>query len=239
MCTYILENKEWVFSGIGITLFTVIIPQIVKFVKHLIIKHRLKHTPSRQFDYPFQDDEYWPFEFAISEPSKKFLLNCSIKTHNLLLKRIKNEIKPYDRLIWLDIDRFTQVNKLFGKDCGDIIIYTILMIINSVVMASQIDTKVFHAEKRDEFYLVGPRHKMNDYFIRILISAIQRHDWSSIAPGIFITCSAGVASYRISSTDTLKRARVSLNLMKAKGGNGIGPEIHTLHPYELVSLVPS
>ncbi len=236
--TYFCKNKDWIFSGIGIAIFTGLI-SLVKFIaKQFTLWVQLRKTPPEEFSYAFGRDKFWP-EFDIAEPDKEFLLNCSIKTHSLLLKKLKKSIRSCDALIWLDVDRFSQINKYFGKKCGDEIIHTILMIIATIVKEFNLNAKVFHADKRDEFYVIVKHNKADEYTARIFITAIQRYDWSSLVPNLFVTCSAGVASYNNNPIDTLKRARASLNLIKAKGGNGIGPQIFELHPYSSIRLGPS
>lgn len=236
MVAYILERREWIFSGIGIAVFTGFIKLVQFIVKYFTLRFQLKHIPPEKFSYAIGQDEYWAFEFAIAEPDPQFLLNCSIKTHSLLLKKLKKSIRSYDTLIWFDVDRFSQINKYFGKKCGDKIMHIILMIVASIVKECNLSVKVFHADNRDEFYIIGEKNKLDEYAARVFITAIQRYDWSNLVPNLFVTCSAGIASYDNNPVDTLRRARASLNLIKAKGGNGIGPQILTLHPHSSIDL---
>lgn len=243
MIAYLLDNKEWIFSGIGIAIITALIA-LTKAAKHILLQIRLKKTPLKRFTFPYEEDEYWPLkDISIeNEPTPEFLLNCSIKTHDLLLKKLKKNVRIGESLVWLDIDKFTQVNKLFGNDCGDIIIHRMLMIIAATIQYLDIKAKVFHAENRDEFYIVYLGYEMGemDPFVpRVLVSAVQRYDWSQIVPNLFVTCSAGIALDRGNTMDTIKRAKVSLDLIKGKGGNGVGPEILKLHPYKFVDLESS
>lgn len=164
-------------------------------------------------------------------------MNCTIKSHSILLRKLKKTIMGFDTLIWIDVDRFTQINRYFGKECGDEIIHVILMIIAAVVKECHLSVKVLHADRRDEFYIIG--EQLDIFTAKILISAIQKYDWSYLIPNLFVTCSAGIASYANSSLDTIKRARASLNLIKAKGGNGIGPMIGKLSPYSKIDLIES
>lgn len=237
MVAYISENKDWIFSGIGLTIFAGLVTLVRFIAKRLTFRRRLKTIPPEKFSYVFAKDEYWPFELVIEEPSQELLLNCTIKSHSILLKKIKKAIRCSDFLIWIDVDRFSQINRYFGQECGDKIIHTILMIIAAVIKECDLRVKVFHANKRDEFYIVG--EQLDEFAARIFISAIQRYDWSNLIPNLFVTCSAGIALYDNSPIDTLKRARASLNLIKAKGGNGIGPRICKLPLYVQVDLSES
>lgn len=235
MLTYIWNHKDWIFSGIGIAIVTGAIALVRCILKYFTLRRHLKNTPPEEFSYTFHKDEFWP-EFNITEPDPKFLLNCSIKTHSLLLKKLKKSIRSSETLMWLDVDRFSQINKCFGEKCADEIVHKILMIIATVIKEFDFNVKVFHASKRDEFYIVGEDDELDEYGARIFITAIQRYDWSTLVPNLFVTCSAGIASYNNSSVDTLRRARASLNLMKAKGGNGIGPQILKLPPHSSIDL---
>ena len=170
-------------------------------------------------------------------PTPIFIEKCSIKNHKIFLKKISKMLKSYNSLIWIDIDKFTQINNLFGKDCGDAIINTIIKILFNFTKRN--DVEVYHAKKRDEFFIILRNYEFLSGYAQIIISLIQQYDWSKIIPDMYITCSAGIAEYGTSSIDTIKRARVSLNLVKSKGGNGVGPEIFKLHPYELVRLSES
>lgn len=235
MLTYIWEQKDWIFSGIGIAIITGVVTLVRIIAKHFTLWCHLKNTPPGEFRYAFRKDEFWP-EFNIAEPDPKFLLNCSIKTHSLLLKKLKKTIRSSDTLIWLDVDRFSQINKFFGEKCGDEIIHKILMIIATIIKELNFNVQVFHANKRDEFYIVGKDVELDEYGARIFITAIQRYDWSDLVPNLYVTCSAGIASYNNNPVDTLRRARTSLNLIKAKGGNGIGPQILKLPPHSSIDL---
>lgn len=235
MLTYILEHKEWIFSGIGIAIITGLFAFVRYVVKYITLRCHLKNVDSKMFSYALNKDEFFP-EFDILEPNQQFLLNCSIKTHSLLLNKLKKSIRIGDSLIWIDVDSFSQINKCFGTEIGDDVIHTVLMIIASTIKKFNIDVRVFHANKRDEFYIVGKTEVLAEYIIRVLITAIQRYNWSNLVPNLFVTCSAGIAFYNNNPVDTLRRARISLNMIKAKGGNGIGPQIIKLQPHSLIDL---
>lgn len=235
MFSYIWEHKEWIFSGIGIALFTGLFAFVRYVVKRIILRYHLKNAHSQMFSYAFDKDEFFP-KFDIIEPNQQFLLNCSIKTHSLLLKKLKKSIRTFDSIIWIDVDSFSQINKCFGTKIGDEVTHKVLMIIASTIREFDIDARVFHANKRDEFYIVGKTEILDEYTARVFITAIQRYNWSNLVPNLFVTCSAGIASYNNNPVDTLRRARISLNMIKAKGGNGIGPQILKLQPHSLIDL---
>lgn len=237
--SYLNNHKEWIFSGIGITIILAVIQILKKIVLSIVWKYRLKRTPKQKFfnKYPLQIyDFYFSKNEKDNEPTQNFIQNCSIKTHSLVLKSLKKELLNYDSLIWIDIDKFTQINNTFGVECGDIIINTILKIL--YVISKKYECKIYHAIKRDEFYIVISEMNLDECARHFLV-LIQQYEWSEIIPNLFVTCSVGIASNRIKPVDTLKRARVSLNLVKARGGNNIGPQILKLHPYILINLNPS
>ena len=236
---YLNDHKEWIFSGIGITILLAVY-KIFKMILTVIFrKYRLKRTSEPDFStaYSFPiNDFYFSENEDDNEPTQIFNKNCSIKTHSLVLKKIKKELLNYRSLIWIDIDKFTQINNTFGKEIGDTIINSILKIL--YVLSKKYDCAIYHAVKRDEFYIV-----ISEFYLREcaqqFITLIQQYEWSKIIPGLYITCSAGIAPNRTNPIDTIKKARVSLDLVRAQGGNGIGPQILKLHPYQLINLKSS
>lgn len=231
--SYLNNQKEWIFSGIGVAII-IAIWNVIK--KRVIFKQRLKNTPDIKFPIasPFP---IYNFYFSKNEednkPTQSFIKNCSIKTHSLVLKKIKKDLCDYKSLIWIDIDKFTQINNLFGKECSDMVVDIILKIL--FVISKKFDCHVFHVKGRDEFYITISELYLKECASHF-IGLVQQYDWSSIASDMFITCSAGIACNITNPIETMKKARVSLNLIKSKGGNGIGPDILKLHPYKLVNL---
>ena len=141
--------------------------------------------------------------------------------------------------MWLDIDKLTQIDQIFGEECGDAVIQRTQRTIFSVADRLDVPVSIFHAGHRDEFYIVGPCEILNEAVAETVITAIRRSDWSRIAPQLYVTCSAGIASHRDDPTDTLQRARFSLNCAKNQGGDTVGPEVLTLNPLETVCLYSS
>lgn len=239
--SYLKDNKEWLWSGAGITAIMFIIGIIKKLLSFFINKWRLTHTPGIHFynTYKFPIYSICSNSNERDEPTQDFIINCSIKNHSLLIKKLRKKILKHNFLIWIDIDKFTQINNIFGRECGDIVINTILKILFAV--SKNFNCEVYHAKKRDEFFII--MLEVSSISLREcaqeFILSIQQYNWSKIVPNMFITCSAGISSNTKNSINTLKKARVSLELAKQRGGNCIGPEIVKLHPYELVDLSSS
>lgn len=234
--SYLNTHKEWIFSGIGVTIMILIGNIIKKLYQIFINKRRSKKTPNINFPITYSlpiYDFYFSKNEKDNEPTYNFIKNCSIKTHSLVLKKLKKELSDYKSLIWIDIDKFTQINNLFGKECSDIVIDVILKILFAI--SRKIDCDVYHVKGRDEFYIVISELDLRECASHF-IGLVQQYNWSSIASDMYITCSAGIARNRTNPIDTMKKARVSLNLIKSKGGNGIGPDILKLHPYKLIDL---
>lgn len=237
---YLSEQKEWIFSGVGITILLAVY-KIFKMILTTIFRgYRLKRTSKSDFSaaYPIPiSDLYFSENEDENEPTQSFYKNCSIKTHSLILKQLKRELLNYKSLVWIDIDKFTQINNTFGKEIGDMIINTILKIL--YVLSKRYNCTIYHAVKRDEFYIIVSELDLRDCAQQFM-ALIEQYEWSKIIPGLYITCSAGIAPNRSRHPiDTIKKARVSLDLIKSQGGNGIGPQIYKLHPYQLVNLKSS
>jgi len=237
MLAYILDNREWIFSGWGIAFFSAFIA-LVQFTARQIIKHCSK-APPPNIDPTTNMSGHFRSNSPTKKPEQKVPARCIVKSHHIALKKVTAALDEGKSVVWLDVDRFTQINKIFGEKCGDRIIETILEIIFSKINELAIQVDVFHAEHRDEFFLVGPCKQLETANIGSIIRAIQQYDWSDIAPQLFVTCSAGIAQYQGDPVHALKRARVSLNHIKSKGGNGVGAELMSLNPFEDVGLFES
>lgn len=234
---FVYDNKEWILSGIGISIITFVIKIIIEISQFVVNKFRYNRTPAYKFLKPYEIDNCERYISQFEEPTKEFLKNCCIKNHTTLLKILKHNLKPGKYLIWIDIDKFTQINKLFGKEFGNEVINVIICIMYFISKIFQ--AEIYHAKNRDEFFCIIDKKNIADDCAKTIISLIQQYEWYKLSPSMYITCSAGIASYRNNPIDTMQRARASVNLMKLGGGNGVGPEIIKLHPYELPSLSSS
>lgn len=232
LCTH----KEWIFSGIGVTIIVFISKIISKSFKLFMNKIRLNKTSKENFLFAYSLPIY-DFYFSENEksnmPTKSFIENCSIKKHSIVLKKLKKELLDFKSLIWIDIDKFTQVNNLFGKECADAVIDVILKML--FIISKRFECNIYHAKGRDEFYIVISELYLKECAVHF-IGLMQQYSWSEIVSDMYITCSVGIARNRTTPIDTIKKARESLNLIKLKGGNGIGPDILKLHPYKLINL---
>lgn len=241
---YLNNQKEWIFSGIGITILLAFCSIIKLIIAFIMKRYRLKKTSRIHFlntlPYPLyhiQNDE-----LNGNDLTPEFIENCSIKNHSHLLKKLKKRLVEFDYLIWIDIDKFTQINNLFGRECGNQVVDIILKLLFSVSQKLDCECKIYHAVGRDEFFIVIS----NGFSVLSLrecaqefIFNINQFTWSKIVPNMFITCSAGISKYKKNSMDTIKRAKASLDLAKTKNGGNIGPEILRLHPYKLIDLSSS
>ncbi len=74
--------------------------------------------------------------------------------------------------------------------------------------------EVYHAQNRDEFFIIVPIGlEVRNRAIES-ISLIEQYNWSEIVSSLFVTCSAGIAYYSANSIDNIKKARVSINFIK-------------------------
>lgn len=238
---YFERNKEWLFSGIGLAAVTGAIAS-VRFMKRKLFGGSSENKPDRpagHAEVPQSPLRQTAPQAAAGKPGPESWKSCEFKAHDLVLEKIRQELKAGQVLVWLDIDKLTQIDQIFGEECGDAVIQRTQRTIFSVADRLDVPVSIFHAGHRDEFYIVGPCEILNEAVAETVITAIRRSDWSRIAPQLYVTCSAGIASHRDDPTDTLQRARFSLNCAKNQGGDTVGPEVLTLNPLETVCLFSS
>ncbi len=92
---YLRDNKEWILSGIGIAVITLIIKLINNIYKLFINKWRLRKTHDYYFSstYKFPIYKYYlTDDKSINKPSNVFIKNCTIKNHTKLIKKLKKEL---------------------------------------------------------------------------------------------------------------------------------------------------
>lgn len=247
MISYLESNKEWIFSGIGIAIIGFAFKILSVVFKNILKKIRFIKTPETYYSdmlhHPF-------FDICFDELSDKkietdFVKNCSIKNHKLLIKKLNKELVASDCLIWIDLDKFTQINNFFGRECGDEIINTILKILyftsKNIECYCKCKCKIYHALNRDEFFIIISNSQifgLKDCAQEFVFN-INQFNWSEIVPNMFVTCCAGISNNSKDPMNTIRRAKASLELIKMKGGKGVGPEISKLHPYKLVNIYMS
>ena len=121
----------------------------------------------------------------------------------------------------LDLDRFKLVNDTHGHAAGDAVLVQFARTVHDTMR----ETDVFGRYGGEEFMMIlttTAPEAAQDALERIR-AAVHAHDWSAIAPGLAVTVSAGVASWRRgeNTTQTLHRADGALYEAKHAGRNQV------------------
>jgi diguanylate cyclase len=121
----------------------------------------------------------------------------------------------------IDLDHFKRVNDVHGHGVGD----EVLRALAATVHKSMRATDVFGRYGGEEFLmiLIDDTPAMAPKVIERIRAAVAAKDWSSIAPDLSVTLSAGVASHRKGETveQLLQRADSVLYQAKNSGRNTI------------------
>ena len=121
----------------------------------------------------------------------------------------------------MDLDHFKAVNDTYGHAAGDAVLREFAAIVHAKMRA----TDVFGRYGGEEFLivLVGTELPAALEGIERIRSAVQSHDWSTIAPSLRQTVSAGVASFRkgMSIEQLLHGADQALYEAKNSGRNRV------------------
>lgn len=121
----------------------------------------------------------------------------------------------------IDIDCFEQLGERHGHLSGEAVLKEMAQLLELERRATD------SAARYDsgQFALLLPQAKLSTATVAIerLRHQIMRHEWSSVAPGLQLTVSAGVAEWKAGETlvQTLNRAQAALREAKAAGHNRV------------------
>ena len=124
-------------------------------------------------------------------------------------------------LIFIDIDRFKEINDNFSHRVGDQTIKVIAELITSSSRSTDLASRL----GGDEFVIVYPKTSLKQA-VRLcerLRNAVESYDWSTLLPGDRITLSMGVAkSMEMDMIEAMMdRADANLRQAKHQGGNQV------------------
>ncbi|HEX3138967.1 MAG TPA: GGDEF domain-containing protein [Rhizobacter sp.] len=137
-----------------------------------------------------------------------------------LLQILADEMAHTDRsgtpvsVALLDLDHFKTVNDTLGHLTGD----QVLKHFAAAVQAQARTTDRFGRYGGEEFLLIltGANLEQAELAIERTRHAVAAVDWESLAPGLRITFSAGIATYRENESAELLLSRADLGLYSAK-----------------------
>ena len=137
-----------------------------------------------------------------------------------LLQILAEEMAHTDRsgtpvsVALFDLDHFKAVNDTLGHMCGD----QVLKQFAAAVQAQARTTDRFGRYGGEEFLLIltGADLAQAEQAVERTRQALAQVDWSVVAPGLRITFSAGIATYREKESAELLLGRADLGLYSAK-----------------------
>jgi diguanylate cyclase (GGDEF)-like protein len=122
-------------------------------------------------------------------------------------------------LMLVDLDHFKRINDVFSHAVGD----EVLKVVAGHLERTQLDEALCIRLGGEEFLVVAPEFSAKDAFAaaeRLRLS-IQGHDWRTVAVGLDVTCSIGLADWTLADDfeAALHRADVRLYSAKNAGRN--------------------
>ena len=144
-----------------------------------------------------------------------------------LMARLGEELSRSERthvpfsVAMIDLDHFKSVNDGFGHVIGDEVLRTLA----ALAQAAMRKTDIFGRYGGEEFLMIltasGKAGAASA--VERVCAAAASHDWGSIAPGLKVTLSAGLAEYRHGETlePLIKRADAALYGAKRAGRNRV------------------
>lgn len=137
-------------------------------------------------------------------------------------------------VIVLDVDHFKTINDTLGHDVGDAVLRRLGELLRSKARVGQVAIRY----GGDEFVLAlpGVRLAAARGFAERLRLSVLGHDWTSVAPGLHVTASFGVAcGPAVSWQAVIAAADTPLYLAKQQGGNAVGTASLGVRPAEAPS----
>jgi diguanylate cyclase (GGDEF)-like protein len=115
----------------------------------------------------------------------------------------------------MDLDHFKAINDTYGHAVGDAVLREFAAIVHDTMRA----TDVFGRYGGEEFLivLVGTELPAALEALERIRAAVQSRDWNALAPGLALTLSAGVASFRKGQTIEQLLYGADQALYEAKG----------------------
>lgn len=237
---FIKNNGEWIFSGIGIFILTL----IWKIISRIRAERTLQQIDKSEYlssikktrislDFKLVNREVMQLftGLSIDDLQSLKILYASkldkITGDQYLSYDLDDKLPEYSCLALIDIDNLTQINHRFGMHIGDDIIIIILHIIKIVSKTDEIGRC-----GADTFYAIFRNLDLNK--MRRIASNIRRcvknFDWSILATDLYVTCSIGIAnkSAQQSPIKWVQQAAKGMRKAKRSGGDRVelGPKYY-------------
>ena len=149
-----------------------------------------------------------------------------IGNRRLFDRFLEQEVKRQSDVAFVivDVDGFKEINDTLGHGTGDAVLRWIGELFRSQMRAGQVAVRY----GGDEFLLALPGvavPRTRDFAERIRL-AIAGHPWATLAPGLRVTASFGIAAGPATRAEAiLAAADASLYAVKEGGGNAVGTNL--------------
>ncbi|MBS1872818.1 MAG: diguanylate cyclase [Acidobacteria bacterium] len=137
--------------------------------------------------------------------------------YRALHEKLDGRVRPF-ALALVDIDDQSRINEKFGSEAGDHIINVVHAMVKEWAKG-----KACGRLGADSFYLFiedlstdSPLQRMRDF-----CSAVENHNWDSIANGLHVSCTVGIAIWRQgeNASTLVRRSIEGVRKGKFAGGN--------------------
>jgi diguanylate cyclase (GGDEF)-like protein len=120
---------------------------------------------------------------------------------------------------FIDIDHFTQIIHHYGHPVGDKVLHELARLLDSKRRAT--DSLARYGDNEFSLLLVNPKRSTALVALERIRNDVAQYDWESIASGLELTLSAGIADWQPGETllQTLNRAGAALYEAKTAGRN--------------------
>ncbi len=121
----------------------------------------------------------------------------------------------------LDIDHFQKINDVYGHLVGDAVLHELAQLLESMRRAT--DSVARYGGEEFALLLVSARITTATVALERIRAQVMQHDWETIATGLRLTVSVGIAAWRPGETlsQVLNRADAALHEAKHAGRNRV------------------
>lgn len=198
----------WVVSMVAIGRFFAINAEVSRLRIRLQRKNReLVHAAARLNDLASRD------ELTGLWNRREFM--------RLLLEESRRAVRSQGSfcVAMLDIDHFKKVNDAYGHLIGDAVLHELGQLLESMRRAT--DSVARYGGEEFTLLLVNTKISTATVALERIRAQVMQHEWETIAPGLQLTVSAGIASWRPGETlnQVLNRADAALYEAKHAGRN--------------------
>ncbi len=241
---WLIENREWVFSGIGVAVITGAVT-VVFSVFHKRHPHKLElsqfstsnsdvsRSTSMQVEEELHHSPTAKAREYLEKAHKAVSSNPKLHDKQIGTKFIETELpqkiirmpkkqRLYKAVLFIDVDDLTVINKTYGQDVGN----TVLLIVGSFIHnRAAVDYSGRCGD--DTFYgvLFKADYKKTEDLCEKIRKQVEQFPWNQVVTGLHVTCAIGFSllEYDESPCDWIERCAHGMLEAKKQGGNRTSP----------------